>query len=270
MAEEAQKQFEAALAHEQQPLPNLDQLLDWYRQWTTTLQTDTEARTILDAQYRFLQQHRHRDTDQALHQLEQELKWMTSEAKRALVKTDQQSPPQSTGPLPDERYGISNAGLVLLWPFITHFFDHIGLLENEAFKSEFVRERAIMLLQALATGQTKAIESELLLNKLLVGWPLDQPCNVTIDLTPEEEHHITDLLETVIQSNAQLGAAEPKSLQGNFLLREGILTSEHNQWQLHVERKPYDLLLTGFSWSVAITKTPWVDQPLAVEWNTST
>ncbi|MCP4701071.1 MAG: hypothetical protein GY862_30090, partial [Gammaproteobacteria bacterium] len=55
----------------------------------------------------------------------------------------------------DELY-IGNAGLVILWPFLSRFFTRLDLLleDNKRFKNPAAMQRAIGLLQYTATGDT--------------------------------------------------------------------------------------------------------------------
>ena len=77
---------------------------------------------------------------------------------------------------------MTQAGLVLLHPFLRIYFDAVGLLEGESFRDESAQQTAIYLLYYLATKQTDAPEYELVLPKLLCGWPLNEPVARGLDL----------------------------------------------------------------------------------------
>src|SRR5690606_18891920 len=51
-----------------------------------------------------------------------------------------------------ESIQVSNAGIVLIQPFLKKFFGKLGLVEGKDFQNEFCRERAVCLLHYLGTG----------------------------------------------------------------------------------------------------------------------
>ena len=53
----------------------------------------------------------------------------------------------------EEEVFVSNAGLVLLWRYLRHFFENLGLLQDRAFKDELAQHRAVYFLGYLATGR---------------------------------------------------------------------------------------------------------------------
>lgn len=163
----------------------------------------------------------------------------------------------------DEIY-ISNAGLVLLHPFIELFFEELKIAENGQLKKA---QRGVSLLQWLATGQLNAPEYELPLNKLLCGIPLEEPVIGIGKVTKPEKNESQNLLEAVVRHWEVLKNTSPAGLQGNFLCREGKLTQKNDgDWLLQVERKSIDILLDHLSWSISMVKLPWMPQILWVEW----
>lgn len=172
-------------------------------------------------------------------------------------------------PAPDEKNNkdeiyITNAGLILLHPFIELFFEELKIAKNGQLKKT---QRAVSLLQWLATGQLNAPEYELPLNKLLCGIPLEEPVIGTLKLTKREKQEAQQLLEAVVRHWEVLKNTSPAGLQGNFICREGKLTQKNNgDWLLQVERKSIDILLDHLPWSISMVKLPWMPQMLWVEW----
>lgn len=163
----------------------------------------------------------------------------------------------------DEIY-IANAGLVLLHPFIELFFEELKIAENGQLKKA---QRAVSLLQWLATGQLNAPEYELPLNKLLCGISLEEPVIGIGKLTKREKNEAQNLMEAVVRHWEVLKNTSPAGLQGNFLCREGKLTQKNDgDWLLQVERKSIDILLDHLPWSISMVKLPWMPQILWVEW----
>src|SRR5258706_4778710 len=69
-------------------------------------------------------------------------------------------------------YFIGNAGLVILFPFLRQMFSNLDLCRNKQFRSEYSQIRAVLLSQYLIAGSAEIAEHELLLNKILCGFPL--------------------------------------------------------------------------------------------------
>lgn len=159
---------------------------------------------------------------------------------------------------------LRNAGMVVLHPFLPAFFNALKIAKQGKLLKP---ERAICLLQYLATGRTGAMEHELPLNKLLCGVPLGQPLNRQIRLTKNEKTEADNLLRAVVQHWSALGSTTPEGLRGTFLCREGKLAnSPDGAWLLRVEQRSFDVLLADLPWSISAIKLPWMDGLLNVEW----
>lgn len=163
---------------------------------------------------------------------------------------------------------IRNAGLILLHPFLIPFFKERGLLEGKSFKSDEAQQRAVFLLQYLATGETECREDDLLLNKILCGLEADHPLVPGVELTGNDKSACKDLLESVISHWKALKSTSPPALQQTFLQREGSLRwqSSGRSWKLLIERKTTDILLNRLPWGLSIVKLPWCKNLIYVQW----
>jgi hypothetical protein len=161
---------------------------------------------------------------------------------------------------------LPQAGLVLLHPFLPIYLGDVGLLAGEAFRDEAAQQLAIYLLHYLATGQTTAPEPELVLPKLLCGWPLNDPVEADLELPEAALAEGEHLLQTVIGYWEALKNTSPDGLREGFLQREGKLTRTENGWKLLVERQSIDVLLGRLPWGVSLVVLPWMDGLLTVEW----
>lgn len=166
----------------------------------------------------------------------------------------------------DERIQISNAGLVLLWPFLPAFFEGIGLTENKTFVTEDAARRGALLLQYMATRETATPEHELTLNKLLSGLDVDEPLPLTIDPTTSEKEEAEHLLNTVALRWEALKGTSGESLRRTFIIKDGILSAQTNGWKLQIEKSAVDMLVNKLPWSISIVRLPWTKQILFVEW----
>lgn len=162
---------------------------------------------------------------------------------------------------------LNQAGLVLLHPFLTYYFEAVGLISDNAFRHEYAQQIAIALLHYLATGETIAPEYALVLPKLLCGWPLNDPVMGGLELPAAALTEAENLLETVIQYWDVLKNTSPDGLRQGFLQRQGKLTRvETGGWKLRVEQQSIDILLSRLPWGVSMVKLPWMAEVLVVEW----
>lgn len=161
---------------------------------------------------------------------------------------------------------VNNAGLVILWPFLSSFFAHRKLLEDRDFKDLAARQRAVGLLQVLASGQAEFPEYLLPLNKLLCGLELTHPFDFGPPLRKTEQKECKSLLQAVIAQAPILNNISADGLRGSFLLRPGLLSNRDGHWLLRVERLTYDIVLERFPWNWEWVRLPWMQVPLRVEW----
>jgi hypothetical protein len=181
------------------------------------------------------------------------------------------SPSPDASPAPGapegERIPLINAGLVLATPYLPRLFSMLGLLREGGFASQDAAERAVHLMQYLASGQSSTPEYQLVLNKLLCGLPLDAPVPSGIELEENEREIILSLLKAMIASWSALGNTSVDGLRQSFLMREGELMLEGEAWQLSVVPGPFDMLMDRLPWSFSIIKFAWMALPLHVSWH---
>ncbi|NJL11690.1 MAG: hypothetical protein HC913_00805 [Microscillaceae bacterium] len=162
---------------------------------------------------------------------------------------------------------IQNAGLVLLHPFLGQLFQRLALMEKRIFRDRAARQKAIYVLQYLATGRNEPDqEHELALNKVLCGWPQDEPFEQEDTLRPEEVEICQSLLRGVIQNWKVLKNTRVEGLQVSFLQREGKLSEFTDRWEIHVAPKGLDLLLEHLPWGFRTFKLSWAGRVLMVDW----
>ncbi|TGE14004.1 contractile injection system tape measure protein [Hymenobacter elongatus] len=167
---------------------------------------------------------------------------------------------------PLETVYVANAGLVLLWPFLTMLFDRMGYLENQQFRDETAQHQAALLLQFLVAGTTEAPEYALPLNKLLCGIRQPRPLPSELHLTDAERELTESLLKAVIARWEILKNTSVAGLRETFLRRPGKLEWLEERIVLTVEPKTLDILLDQRPWAISIIKLPWMDAPLYVNW----
>jgi hypothetical protein len=166
-----------------------------------------------------------------------------------------------------EGISVSNAGLVLLHPFLRYFFDGLGLLDKELhFKSRTEVFKAIHLLQYVVSENKTTEETELTLNKILCGLDIDEPVPNSFPLKEAEKEECMNLIKTVLERWNALRTANPAALRDTYLQREGVLKQSGQSWNLTIERNSFDVMLEKLPWSVSLIKLPWLSQIIYVEW----
>jgi hypothetical protein len=165
-----------------------------------------------------------------------------------------------------EGVSISNAGMVLCWPFFGRFFAALGLVDQGKFKGQKAEERAVQLLQYLATGLTSFEEWDLSLNKILCGVSLNTPISPTLELTLEEDELVRKLINGTIFNWEKIRGTKLETFRETFLVRQGMLYEKDNRWELIVERKAYDVLMDTLNWNISMINLGWMKKRLNVQW----
>jgi hypothetical protein len=190
----------------------------------------------------------------------------------AVQKKEEDEPYKKLGETKDREYldaiFISNAGLIILAPFLNILFEKCGLMEQNGFKDELSKYKAIQLLAYAATGKTSREEPELVINKILCGLNLTAPLNKVEDLETSEKETVDSLLHAVTQQWSPLRETSIESLRQTFLQRDGRLIEEKGQFFLKVESKSFDMLLNQIPWNISKIKLSWMHKILEVEWKT--
>lgn len=166
----------------------------------------------------------------------------------------------------NESQYINNAGLVLMHPFLKQFFINAKLADSKGSLIQSKKEVAVHLLHYLCTKKEQQLESELVLEKFLCGYPLNKTMQRFIVLSDELKQMAEEVLQSAITHWKALKNTSPDGLRTGFLQREGKLMVENNACKIIVERKAQDVLLDKLPWNIHILKLPWRDDLIFVEW----
>lgn len=161
---------------------------------------------------------------------------------------------------------VNNAGIVLIAPYLPRLFTILNITENQQFKTDNDRFKAIAVLQYIVFKQEKYPEHELFLNKLLTGTKNTVPLPQNIELTDNEKDTVESMLKGILQNWAKLKNTSITALREAFLQREGKIEEKDDFTQLIVEEKAYDMLLDSVPWNFRTIKFPWMEKTLAVKW----
>lgn len=168
---------------------------------------------------------------------------------------------------------IQNAGIVIFARLLPFFFKNLGLMDptGEAFTGPVAKERAVFLLHNLLFFKREMEEVDLPLNKIICGMEPSDPVTGPMELTEQEEKEIETLFKVVSSRWPYMANKTPDEVRGTVLLREGRIrwdqaniTSGH--WNLRVQQKPYDTILSNYPYPFSEIKLPWMETKLIVDW----
>ena len=165
-----------------------------------------------------------------------------------------------------EEVYVQNAGLVLLWPFLSSLFHALGLCFRGQFADPMARHRATGLLHYLATGEREPVEYQLTLAKLLCGLDDEDLLEFGEPVSDAEAEECDRALQAAIAHAQLLGEMSPSDFRTLFLLNPGVLSPRAESLLLRVERTPHTALVERFPWPCSWIRLPWLRIPLQVEW----
>ncbi|MBC3917269.1 hypothetical protein H8L32_07270 [Undibacterium sp. CY18W] len=177
-----------------------------------------------------------------------------------------------SGDIPDradinvDNIHIHNGGLILLAPYIQRLFDILELTRNGNFVDEQSAQRSVHLLQFIVTGELETPEYQLVLNKLLCGIKGGIPICSGISILDREKEVIEQMLGGVIANWGALGGSSIAALRETFLQRQAHLYRQDEAWHMKVLPGTFDMLLDRLPWSFALTRLPWMEEPIHTTW----
>lgn len=164
---------------------------------------------------------------------------------------------------------ISNAGLVILSPFLPMLFMRLNMLSQDrrSFNSNESKVRAIFILQHLIANEDREYdEKDLFLNRLLINYPSNEPLPKRLELNQNELKTIDSLLEAAKANWSKMRNTSMRAFQESFLNRAGVIEKTEWEWTLTVEERAYDVLLDSIPWSYKLVRFPWMNNMLKVNW----
>jgi contractile injection system tape measure protein/pentapeptide repeat protein len=163
-------------------------------------------------------------------------------------------------------FSVSNAGLVIAQVFFEPLFERLGLLNDGEFRSEAEKQKAVHFLQYLATGEKISNENDLILNKVLCGYPINEPVETTIDFEESETELIDSLIKAMISNWPAIQYSSIAAVRETFLVRDGTLAEKEDRWELRIKRKTFDILVDQIPWSFSVISFKWMNKPIYVIW----
>lgn len=166
----------------------------------------------------------------------------------------------------EEGIFVQYAGLILLNPFFKFLFKNTFLVEENNFISRETQEKAILLLQYIATGSITYEEYQLAVPKIICGWPLEEPLTLQETLSVTEMKEADDLAKAAIVQWAILKNTSITGLREGFLQRSGKVFLKNNTIYFQIEKNTIDILLDSLPWNLSIMRLPWLKELINVEW----
>ena len=160
---------------------------------------------------------------------------------------------------------ISNAGLVILFPFLPMLFMRLNMLSQDRrdFNSNESKVRAIFILQHLMASEDREYdEKDLFLNRLLINYPFNEPLPKRMELNQDELNTIDSLLEAAKTNWEKMRNTSMRGFQEAFLRRAGFIEKTEREWVLTVEERALD----SIPWSYKLVRLPWMENILKVNW----
>lgn len=164
---------------------------------------------------------------------------------------------------------ISNAGLVILFPFLPMLFMRLNMLSQDRrdFNSNESKVRAIFILQHLMASEDREYdEKDLFLNRLLINYPFNEPLPKRMELNQDELNTIDSLLEAAKTNWEKMRNTSMRGFQEAFLRRAGFIEKTEREWVLTVEERAFDILLDSIPWSYKLVRLPWMENILKINW----
>lgn len=158
---------------------------------------------------------------------------------------------------------ISNAGAVIIAPFLNTLFIRTRLLEEDVITD---KPTTLSLVHYCITGNTDPAEFELLLPKIICGIDPETVIDPGIRLDDSLLVEADKMLLAIIEYWEILKETTITGLREAFLQRNGKLSFVGDEWLLQVESRSYDMLLDQLPWGIGLIKLPWMEQMLRVEW----
>ena len=162
---------------------------------------------------------------------------------------------------------ISNAGLVILFPFLPMLFMRLNMLSQDRRGFNSNESKAIFILQHLMASEDREYdEKDLFLNRLLINYPFNEPLPKRMELNQDELNTIDSLLEAAKTNWEKMRNTSMRGFQEAFLRRAGFIEKTEREWVLTVEERAFDILLDSIPWSYKLVRLPWMENILKVNW----
>ena len=106
-----------------------------------------------------------------------------------------------------------------------------------------------------------------MLNKIICGIELTDSIELNIRLTIKEKDEVNSFITSVKNQWKEMKNTSIEVFRDTFLKRDGALMYKNDNWNLKVEHKAIDILLTKLPWGLSMVKYSWNEYLIIVEWD---
>lgn len=166
----------------------------------------------------------------------------------------------------------ADAGIVLLWPFLTPLFAKLGLLDmkSEPTQGQFVDERARAKAHSILcfiVGVDPMVHATYTINALL-GLPPTCVVETPEEVLESEHSAVEHMLAVVISRWHALQDMSVATFSALFLQREGQVQLTERGLAISIQNKPQDVLMMRMPWGLGLIQLPWLPELLIdVKWH---
>jgi hypothetical protein len=158
---------------------------------------------------------------------------------------------------------VSNAGLVIVTPFLPELFNECRILEGKNITDP---DMAVAILHLIVWGNIDYREYDAVLSKVLCNIGSEHNLKLISRLEPDVYSKVEEMLEATVRNWGSLKDTSPEGLRESFLRRKGKLIFSNDNWFLHVEQNTIDILLQSLPWNIGFIRLPWMKTMLRTEW----
>lgn len=153
------------------------------------------------------------------------------------------------------------AGIVLLWPYFQSLFSRCNLLDEDA---QFADEQSQFKAHALLCKimQVEPDQDCYRVINVLLGFAYDLQVESVIELSEEEQGEVEKLITSAIAHWPAVAGLTSDGMRDLFLQRQGSIQLSEHGYQVSVESKSQDILLTKLPWGLGTVTLPWLGESL--------
>lgn len=160
---------------------------------------------------------------------------------------------------------VSNAGLVLIHPYLSYLFEQCDLIQHGKFKTPEAAMRGVAMLHYAFSGSEAYKEEDYALNKILCGLRVDT-VSKKVKLKKKEKEMVSSMLLALAGHWEIIKNSTEEDVRGNWLVREGKLIETKDYWELTIKRNAYDILLDSLPFTLSPVSNSWMNKMIIIHW----
>jgi len=159
---------------------------------------------------------------------------------------------------------VKEAGIVIAAVYMPMLFERLEIV-GENPRTILDPTKAVQALNYLCIGAFEQPSVSPLVNVICNLAP-DEAVPAESVLSDEEKQTIDALIQVIIVSWQGIENSSIEQFRGNWFMRNGVMRSTEEGWNLSVEKRPYDILLQQAPFNFSVVQLPWMENPVSVTW----